>query len=363
VKKITTVRGDIAPEQLGFTTMHEHTITGKALLGDMFKGMGDRIPPQMLRLTNENLAFLRSGTAAFSRECSTCGDVDYMVKELAAFKRVGGNAVVDASPIELRGDVNDIKKASSLAGVHIVVCTGIYIAPAQTEEFAGKDVNFIADRFRKEIEDGIDGTDIKPGFLKCAIGTLAQDGGIDEKELTGLRAAAKVAAETGMSVHVHSAIPLTGKHILQAVTVALDECGVQPDKLLMLHQDAFIRRPASIMEYVADINVVRTINIETAEKIIERGVNISFDTWTSIGTFLTDDLDRMKGLAALLKKGYADKIVLGHDVNNKAQGVSYGSTGFTGFVNTAIPQLKQLGFGDEVIKKLTVENPARILAY
>ena len=68
MKRITTVRGDISPNELGFTTMHEHTIGDLAFLRNTLPFIPP-IPKQMLTLTPENFAFLRNGAGLFSDEC------------------------------------------------------------------------------------------------------------------------------------------------------------------------------------------------------------------------------------------------------------------------------------------------------
>jgi len=55
--------------------------------------------------------------------------------------------------------------------------------------------------------------------------------------------------------------------------------------------------------------------------------------------------------------------VLGYDFSGKKNGVTYGDFGYTRFPEFTLPMLKRFGFGEDIITKLTVENPARILAY
>lgn len=360
-KKINTVSGIIAPEELGFTAFHEHTICDLKFMRS--QGEIPPIPKEMLALVPENYASLRSGLGMFSDECSTLGDVNYMVKELNAFKKVGGRAVCDASPIGLRGDVRDLKKASELAGVHIVCATGLYNVHAQPKEFLAKNEKELIAYFEKEIKEGIDGTDIKPGFLKCALQTIKPDNTIDVTELKTLRACAKAATSTGLSLHVHTNRPLTNVHILHGIDVAFNECGMKPNRLHIMHMDSFLRRPTEMVDYFANMDTVRNINIDLLMQVLDRGVSIGFDSWGMPIEYVPDDFDRLKGLVALLKKGYASQIAMGHDIYDKTRGVTYGYTGFTHISSFALPRLKQLGFGDDVINKLMVENPARILAY
>lgn len=361
-KKITTVRGDISPEKLGFTSFHEHTFLDLAFMRNHLEGIPP-IPREMLILKPENYEALRNGLGLFSDDCSTLGDVDYMVRELTAFKRVGGRAICDASPIGLRGNVRDFKAASERADIHLICATGLYHAKAQPADFLTKSEQELISYFEKEIHEGIDGTTIKPGFLKCALQNLNPDNTIHAIDLKTFRACARVAAKTGLSLHVHMNRPLTEMHILQAINIAFTECGMKPTRLHIMHMDSFLRTPTNLADYYTSLDTVRGVNIDMQTKVLDTGVSIGFDSWGSLTTYLPDDYDRLKGLVALLKKGYTSQIALGHDVYDKSRGVSYGSTGFTHFATFALPILKQLGFGADVIAKLTVDNPARILAY
>lgn len=360
-KKITTVLGDIKPDELGYTTMHEHVLADISLLSRevmMYKG---RIPAELLELKLSNLAALRQGMSIFSDECSLSEDVDFAVAEFNAFKMIGGQAVCDASPIGLRAPAKLLKKAAHMSGIHLITCTGIYYAAARPDQYVRKDDKFMYDIFKKEIVEGIDGTDVKPGFLKCAVQTINKDGSIDKSELDALRAEARLSNETGLSVHIHTGYPITNDHIYEIVNVALKECSMIPDRLLMIHQDQFLRRGCENTRYISNPDIARNINIGYLEKILDKGVNIGFDSWGTFVTTLPDDFDRIKGLIALLKKGYGSQIVCGHDCATKAYGKTAGSYGYCRFPEM-LEQLQQFGLEKE-IQKITVENPARILAY
>lgn len=360
-KKITTVLGDIEPEELGYTTMHEHVLGDIALLTREVAQFKGRIPEDMLKLRMDNLAALRGGMSIFSDECSLAGDVEFAAAEMRAFRMVGGNAVCDASPLGMRAPAEQLKAASEKSGVHLVTCTGIYYATARPEEYVGKDDKFMYEVFKKEVEDGIDGTDVKPGFLKCAVQIIGQDGSMDKSELDALRAQARLSNETGLSVHVHTGYPVTNEHIYEIVDIALNECGMVPDRLLMLHQDQFLRRDCENARYITEPAVSRNVNTDYLERILNRGINVGFDSWGTFVTTLPDDFDRIKGLVALLKKGYGGQIVCGHDCSTKAYGKTVGSYGYNRFPEL-LGQLQQFGLEKE-IPRITVENPAKILAY
>src|SRR5665648_16397 len=156
MKRITTVNGDISPNELGYTSMHEHTLVDLRLMTEFMKNFIPSAPPEKLAFKLENYAFLKTGAVLLSDEHSITDDVDYLAKEINAFKDLGGKSIVDASPIGLRGNLNDLKKVSEVTGVNIICATGLYLAPARPEEFKVKDVDFLISRFEKEIKEGMD---------------------------------------------------------------------------------------------------------------------------------------------------------------------------------------------------------------
>lgn len=130
----------------------------------------------------------------------------------------------------------------------------------------------------------------------------------------------------------------------------------------MLHIDSLIRRPMTELEYIKNFDAAKTVDISLMLKLLDMGVNIGFDSWDMNMDYLPSNSDRLKALVELLRRGYAGQIVMGHDAYDKSRGVAYGYTGYTGFIRNALPTLRQLGYEAE-IGKLTVENPAHILAF
>lgn len=361
-QRITTVLGDIAPEDLGLTSAHEH------VMADMIidKAAQAYFPPERLKAVPENMAFLRDGVSVFSDDCRIWNDVEFAAEELSVFRtQVNGGAVCDASPPGMRGDVRLLREASRRSGVHLLCCTGLYLLHRHPEELRESSQAELEDLFAEEIENGISGTDVKPGFVKCALGTLNEDGTeVHPRELTALRACAATAARYGLSLQVHTAEPMTHGMVMDAVHVILHECGLTPDKLIMLHMDAFLRPSADLMRYVSGELESREVSVKLPAEILATGANISFDAWgTPFKSVLPDDYERARGLIQLLRMGFEDHIVLGHDVITKAAGSGMGYYGFTRFADFVPSMLEPCGFAREVSRKLMKDNPARILAH
>lgn len=360
---ITTVRGDISPDELGYTSMHEHLNTSLDLFTELMARYGaGAIPPAMLELRIENLSFLRDSGAMASPECATAGDVDFTTAELQYFKQIGGNAICDASPIGLRGDVRDLREASERADVHLIFASGLYVADARPTRFDGMNGDDQYELFRREAVDGVDDTGIRPGFLKCGISASEPSAALNPVETDTLRALGRLSADTGLSLHVHTAFPMSHAQVMETVQIAL-ATGMAPERLVMIHMDSFLRPWDSLEKYVADMSATRNVSTDLQRAVLDHGVNIGFDSWSATTAILPDDYDRLKGLVDLLRSGYGDRIVLGHDTITKAHGKSYGYYGFTRFPQFIPPMLAQLGFDDTVYRALVVDNPARILAH
>ncbi|MET8052641.1 MULTISPECIES: phosphotriesterase family protein [unclassified Streptosporangium] len=360
---ITTVRGDIAPEDLGYTSVHEHLNADGTLMRQFVERYtGSALPAEMGALRVDNLAFLREFGAASSRECESAGDVDFTTAELGFFKQVGGNAVCDASPLGMRGDVRDLKAASERADVHVLFATGLYVAGSRPEGFDNRSEDDLRDFFTREVVEGVGDTGLRPGLLKCGLSAADPAAELPETELITLRALGRVSAATGLSLHVHTSFPMSHAQVLQGVEVAL-ATGMSPDRLVMIHMDSFLRPWDALTKYVDDMSAVRNVSTELQRKVLDQGVNIGFDSWSATTAILPDDYDRLKGLVDLLRAGNGDRIVLGHDTFTKAHSKTWGYYGFTRFPQFIPPMLAQLGFADEVYRKLVVDNPARILSH
>ena len=175
-------------------------------------------------------------------------------------------------------------------------------------------------------------------------------------------ACAELSAKYGMSFHLHPPSVST-EATLELIDRILD-AGVDPDKFVMLHQCLTVM---PIKQYVLNPDMVRTVNIEKQVQILEKGVNISIDNWGLMKNFpgmcRSDDYDTLKQLTQLLQAGYGDHIVLGHDFANFTYSKAMGCHGYTRILEFTMPMLRDLGFADEVINKLFVDNPARIMAF
>jgi phosphotriesterase-related protein len=145
----------------------------------------------------------------------------------------------------------------------------------------------MADCFVHDIEEGVQGTDIKAAFLKCA----ADEQGLGENVEKVHRACARASKRTGASIMAHSHPP--DKNGLRQIEI-FEEEGVDPAKVQLAH--------------VGD-----TDDVDAIEKLLERGVFIGMDRYGLGAIFPPDEDGRNKVVLELLERGHGDRMTLSQD--------------------------------------------------
>jgi phosphotriesterase-related protein len=140
---IMTVTGPVDPWVLGMTLPHEHVLCD----------------------------FCGAETAGPHRYDAQ--DVIRVMRPwLAEAAARGVSTIVDCSPAYLGRDVRVLRALSESSGVTILTNTGYY--GAAQDKFLpahafSESAEALADRWVREWESGIDGTDIRPGFIKIGV--------------------------------------------------------------------------------------------------------------------------------------------------------------------------------------------------
>lgn len=360
MKKITTVRGDIAPEQLGKTNMHDHIFLDVRECG-LEKVFGNGIPAEKLKFVPENYIFLKTGVFIASKELQYTDDLGGMVKEYNYLAEAGFQSVVDPTPTALRGDIHDIVAVSERTGLNIITATGNYHEYGIPASYRNRGVDFYYNMMKDEIENGIAGTDAHPGLLKTALTCMSQT------ELDVMEACARLTAETGLCIYIHiSPTSVDNDKLVEFLNEKVKQHHIAPERIVVCHMDGSLVRHNSVAEYVTKPEVNRTVDVSLPKALMDCGYNVGLDNWgmpfLTESTFMADDFERMKALVTLIDQGYENQIVLGNDLASQLQWRAYGGFGCTRFVEFALPMLEKLGRGG-AIQKLICENPARILSY
>lgn len=349
--KVRTVCGDIAPEELGFTLIHEHVIQD---IMPVYRAAYDQgaVPPP------EEFTDVKSDSY-----------IDFILNELKLYKEAGGNSLCECSVYGLAGrPYEDLKKISEASGINIILGTGIFRNDLRPEEFAGKEENEIKELLDKSIDNGVEDSGVLPGFVKAAMNFLDKNGGFLQDEIDVFRACARISAERDMPMQVHlSTRPFNADQIVELVEMA-KSLGADPKRINLCHTDGVILKQASLAEHIRDRDI--GFSIEPHKKILDTGVNLSFDGFGNVFTntqensnlYLIDDYTRISALYELTKLGYENQIMLGHDFTCRLCGVANGGYGYTRVPNLVCKMLKELDLEDAAVKMI-VTNPARFLAY
>ncbi len=253
---IETVQGALDPGELGPTLIHEH-----------------------VRFRDEAVA--ENWPGRYDDEA----DLAAAVEAVNGAKGHGIRTIVDPTAMFGGRDVRFMRTVAEATGVRIVPCTGIYTYDYLPHYFENRDEDAIAQHFVDDIEQGIQGTDIKAAFLKCA----ADAPGVTEHIEKIHRAVARASVRTGAPIMAHSR-PASNTGPRQ-VEIFLEE-GVDPGKIQIAHTG-----DSDDLDYI--------------EGLLETGVWIGLDRY-GLDLYLPFD-KRNATTAELLRRGYADRLFLSQD--------------------------------------------------
>jgi 5-phospho-D-xylono-1,4-lactonase len=301
---IRTVRGDINPSDLGACYLHEHVLC---------------VPPP--DVTDRDLE-MDSEAAA--------------IQELTWFKQAGGRALVDMTPADYGRDAKGLRRISEATGVHIIAATGHHNEKYSGRIVIDKSIDELADRFSRDVTEGVDGTDIPAGVIKAAssLNTFT----VNEEKV--FRAAARAHHLTGATISTHTELGTMG---LEQIQLLISE-GVEPERIIIGHVD-------------------RKLEWDYHLTLWKTGVTLSYDQ-ISKEKYAPDSL-RVEFILRAVKAGFGKQIVLGGDLARKSYWPSYGTGGGPGLTYILwrfIPWLRSEGLSEEAIQDLLVHNPARVLA-
>lgn len=347
MKHIETVLGPINEDQLGKTLMHEHCLV-KAI--DAYTEVEDADEEYKAFLQSDLTAEIR-GKVNFHMHKHISNaenqDEELTVKELKNFKKAGGGGIADVTPPGIGRDINALVRVSKATGLNIIASTGLYIEPSWPEEFRRMNQHELRDFFLREINEGIEGTDVKAGY----IGEIGMNDAWTEKEVMCLKAAGEASRESGLSMTVHQPIFRTfGERILDI----LEDVGVDPKKVVLSHCDPTIN------------------NLDYHLCILNRGATIQLDEFQMefpctygpyVKRWLPRDIDRIRHIKRLCDAGFENQITVSYDMGGfKSLYKTYGGGGYGYLLDELYEYFLYEGITEAQMNKILEENPRRILA-
>jgi phosphotriesterase-related protein len=315
VATVDSVTGPVDLDELGTTLIHEH-----------------------FRATDE------AGRFQFPHLYDEQADWDAAMADANAVTGHGVKTVVEPSAMFLHRDVSFSKRVAEESGLQVIVATGVYTYDYLPQFLQNRDEDGIAAIFVHEIENGIQGTEIKPAFIKCA----ADEPGLTPNVEKVHRAAARASVQSGLPIMAHSR-PASGTGPEQMRLFS--EEGVDPAKVQIAHTGD-------------------TDDLDYIEKLLDTGCWIGMDRY-GLDLFLPTE-PRNETVLALLERGYADRMFLSQDycssidwfpaeVQQYLKENEVPKWSMTFLFEEVIPELEERGMTGDQLKTMLEENPKRWL--
>lgn len=314
---VMTALGPVSVTELGITSMHEHLVLGMP-----------------------GWEFNRSYTYDEKETLRVC------VENVNAAKAYGLRTIVDATPADLARNPGIYKAVQEETGVNIICSTGLYTEDSGNSAYwrllvgakgYGEALKLLTESYIHDITVGIDGTGVKSSLIKVSVGAT----GISKLEELSVHAGVLAHKETGAPIISHTGSPSMGPHLA-----------------------AMLKEYGADMKHVMIGHMCDTDDVDLLVRTLEYGGWLGLDRF-GLNSVL-EDKKKCQTLCKLVKLGYIDKLLVGHDstIFNHCgclmpDGVLATLTDWNlcGLFKTFFPEMKKLGLSDENITTLMVENP------
>ena len=315
--EVATLEGPVDIDALGTTLMHEHIFVLTPELQTTYPGFEGWDPDR---------------------------HVEEARSKLTALKQRGVDTIVDLTVVGTGRDIELISRAAQGTGLQVIVATGIYTYKDLPKAFyfrgpgteLGGDDELMISLFLRDIEEGIQGTGIRAGVLKCA----TDEPGLTPDVERVLRAVAVAHRRTGVPISTH--------------THALTERGLDQQRVF---EEEGVDLSRVIIGHSGD-----TTDADYLEKLVARGSMIGMDRF-GIDVQLPFE-DRVSIVVEMCGRGHADKMVLSHDaacfidwLPQAAIPEALPNWHFHHIHDDVVPALRERGVSDEQVEQMLVGNP------
>jgi len=302
VQSIHTVTGPVAPTELGTTLIHEHILC-------------------------DFIGAEKTGPHRWERD----EVFEVMLPYLKTLRAAGGRTFVDCSPKYIGRDPLLLKRLAEASGLRIITNTGLYKEPYLPRYALDGTPESLAADWTREAEDGLDGTGIRPGFIKIA----ANEGPLSPIQEKIVRAAALTHRRTGLTIASHTT---EGKTALQELGVLAQE-GVVGSAFIWVHADA-----------EADSGLRREAG--------RRGAWIELD-----GIDASSPQRHIDIIGDLVQAELINQVLISQDAGWYSAGEPRGGTprSYEKLLTEFVPALEKSGITQAVVRALLEGNPGRAL--
>ncbi|KRA24469.1 hypothetical protein ASD65_08570 [Microbacterium sp. Root61] len=314
---VNTVRGAVEPAALGTTLMHEHV-------------------------------FVRSLEATLNYSTTWESDdtrVDEAVRMLDRLADAGIDTVVDLTVLGLGRDIRLVERVAAATRMSIIAATGAYVLDRLPYQLAfnppkGGLIDGLAAFFIADLTQGIAGTMVKAGIIKCATDVA----GFTPDVTAVIEAAAIAQVATGVPISTHAD--------------AGTQRGLEQQQRLM---DRGVDPARIIVGHCGD-----TLDLGYLRAVMDAGSTVGLDRFGMEQPVST--AQRIAVVEELCALGYADRIVLSHDAACHSEWMDPIRTAeenpdWSMFLvpEVVIPTLRERGVPEDLLDMMTVSNPRRLL--
>ena len=307
---VNTVTGPVDAAELGFTLMHEHIYV-------LSEGVVANFPH------------------LWDREAR----IQQAADALREAKAHGVDTIVDLTVLGLGRDVDLAREVSQRSGVNVIAATGLYTYDELPHYFQNRDADHMAELFARDIEVGVQGTDIKAAILKVATDQQGVTTGVEKV----LRAVARAHRRTGVPISTH--------------THAASRRGLDQQKLF---REEGVDLSRVIIGHSGDSE-----DIDYLESLMAAGSCIGMDRF---GIDMEVNTERRVATSVkLCERGHAGQMVLSHDTSCYIDWFPpellkplTPNWHYLHISDDVVPALRASGVSDADIDAMTVGNPRRI---
>jgi len=299
---IMTVNGPIPAREMGLTLVHEHILV-------------DFIGADSINDSRWNRSEVIKKSLPFLKQ----------------IRDLGCKSFVECTPAYLGRNPLLLRELSDSSGLNILTNTGYYGAGNNKylpQHAFDETADQLADRWTKEWENGIDGTGIRPGFIKIGVAS----GSLSDLHKKLVRAAARTHLKTGLTIASH-----TGQSVpaFEQLEILHNE-GVAPEAFIWVH---------------AQVEKDLSNHVKAAK----------MGAWIGLDGLNDNNVEDYVGMIKNMKENnMLAKVLLSHDAGWYHPGEEKGGEyrGYTTLFKKLIPLLKNENFSKKEIHQLLVSNPA-----
>ena len=316
--QVNTVLGPVDAADLGVTLMHEHVFV-----------LSPEIQQNWPTGWDEHKA------------------VDDAVDRLNELASVGVRTIVDLTVVGLGRNIGLVKRVAEQVEVNIVVATGLYTYDSLPHYFDMRSasmrpdgIDALEEFFLGDIENGISGTGVRPGVIKCATDKQGLTRGVERV----LRAAAKVHRKTGLPISTHTDAP-THRGLDQQRVFASE--GVDLSRVVIGHSGD-------------------STDLEYLQTMLREGSVLGMDRF-GVDAYCTTE-QRIQTVARLCEQGWASQLVLSHDAachidwfDDEMLKANVPNWNYMHISRDVLPRMREQGITEEHISTMLVETPRRLL--